>query len=95
MAAGDGGSIVNISSNVAVRPDLKAIPYAAAKAGVETLTFAFAQLLGPTVRVNCIRAGAFMTDISKSWPDEFFEHVTPTYALGRAGEPDEIIGQCR
>src|SRR5262249_47439293 len=92
MAAGAGGSSVNVSSSVGARPDPKAIPYAAAKAGVETLTFAFAQLFGPTVRVNCIRAGAFLTDISKSWPDEFFQQVTPTYALGRAGDPDEIVG---
>jgi NAD(P)-dependent dehydrogenase (short-subunit alcohol dehydrogenase family) len=92
MAAGDGGSIVNIGSTVVEHPDLKAIPYAAAKAGVETLTAAFAQLFGPKVRVNCIRAGAFLTDISKSWPDEWFELVAPTYALGRAGNPDEMVG---
>lgn len=92
MAAGDGGSIVNISSNVAWRPDMLAIPYGAAKAGVESLTVAFAQLLGPKVRVNCIRAGAFLTDISKSWPAEWLEKVPPTYALGRPGEPDEIVG---
>ncbi|MCV7151255.1 SDR family NAD(P)-dependent oxidoreductase [Mycolicibacterium pyrenivorans] len=92
MAAGTGGSIVNIGSTVVEHPDLKAIPYAAAKAGVETLTAAFAQLFGPKVRVNCVRAGAFLTDISKSWPDEWFEQVAPTYALGRAGNPDEMVG---
>lgn len=92
MAAGDGGTIVNIGSTVVEHPDLKAIPYAAAKAGVETLTSAFAQLFGPKVRVNCVRPGAFLTDISKSWPDEWFEEVAPTYALGRAGDPDEIVG---
>lgn len=92
MAADHGGSIVNIGSDVVARPDMKAIPYAAAKAGVETLTAAFAQLFGPKVRVNCIRPGAFLTDISKSWPDEWFEQVAPTYALGRAGDPDEIVG---
>lgn len=92
MAAGDGGAIVNISSNVAVRPDVMAVPYGAAKAGVENLTVAFAHLFGPKVRVNCIRAGAFLTDISKSWPEEWFADLMPTYALGRAGEPDEIVG---
>ena len=92
MAAEGGGSIINIGSTVVTHPDMNAIPYAAAKAGVETLTVAFAQLFGPTVRVNCIRAGAFLTDISKSWPDEWFEQVAPTYALGRAGDPDEIVG---
>lgn len=92
MAAGDGGSIINISSAVTMQPDPRAIPYAAAKAGVETLTIAFAHLFGPKVRVNCIRAGAFLTDISKSWTDEWLASVPPTYALGRAGNPDEVVG---
>jgi NAD(P)-dependent dehydrogenase (short-subunit alcohol dehydrogenase family) len=92
MAVGAGGSVINISSNVVVHPDMKAIPYAAAKAAVETLTVAFAHLFGPKVRVNCIRAGAFLTDISKSWPQEWLASVPPTYALGRAGEPDEMVG---
>lgn len=35
MAAGAGGSIINISSIEAVRPDATALPYAAAKAGAE------------------------------------------------------------
>ena len=38
MAAGDGGSIINISSVEAERPEPSALPYAAAKAGLEALT---------------------------------------------------------
>ena len=92
MAAGAGGSIINVSSHVGFHPDMNAIPYAAAKAGVESLTLAFAQRFGPDVRVNCIRAGAFLTDISKAWPEKWLATVPPTYALRRAGDPDEIVG---
>jgi len=92
MAAGAGGSIINVSSVAAIRPTPLETPYAAAKAGLNALTVAFAHAFGPRVRVNCIMAGPFSTDISKAWPPEFVEYFERTAALGRVGRPDEIIG---
>ena len=94
MAAGEGGSILNISSVGAIRPGATTAPYAAAKAGLNALTQAFANEYGPKVRVNCIMAGPFHTDISKAWSrtDEFTKRARTAYALGRAGEPEEIVG---
>ena len=69
MAAGAGGSIINISSVEAERPEPSALPYAAAKAGLEALTLGFVRAFGPTVRVNTIRCGMFRTDIAKAWGD--------------------------
>src|SRR5208282_4845108 len=54
MAAGDGGSIINVSSTGAVRPTADIVPYAAAKAGVNAMTVGLADALGPKVRVNAI-----------------------------------------
>jgi NAD(P)-dependent dehydrogenase (short-subunit alcohol dehydrogenase family) len=92
MAAGDGGSIINISSIASIRPGPSSLPYAAAKAGLNVLTEGMAQAFGPTVRVNCIQAGPFRTDISKAWSDETTAHFEQTLALGRCGEPAEIVG---
>jgi len=93
MAAGIGGSIINISSVAAVRPTPMETPYGAAKAGLNALTIAFAQAYGPKVRVNCIMAGPFLTDISKAWDLNVLATVLETRAaLKRAGNPDEIIG---
>src|ERR671937_297804 len=64
MAAGEGGSVINISSVAAVRPHPAGLPFAAAKAGLNALTVGFAEALGPRVRVNAIMAGTFLTDIS-------------------------------
>ena len=64
MAAGDGGSIINVSSTGAVRPTGDIVPYAAAKAGLNALTVGFAHALGPKVRVNAIMPGPFLTTIS-------------------------------
>jgi NAD(P)-dependent dehydrogenase (short-subunit alcohol dehydrogenase family) len=93
MAEGDGGSIVMVSSTGSIRPTPWILPYAAAKAGLNSLTEGFARTLGPKVRVNCIMAGPFMTDVTKSWDIPAFEaDAARRFALGRGGQPDEIIG---
>jgi NAD(P)-dependent dehydrogenase (short-subunit alcohol dehydrogenase family) len=90
MAAGGGGSIINVSSSGSLRPDAHMLPYAAAKAGLNALTEGLAKAYGPTVRVNTLMAGPFLTDVSKAWDmaGEPFGHL----ALQRAGDPREIVG---
>jgi NAD(P)-dependent dehydrogenase (short-subunit alcohol dehydrogenase family) len=92
MADGDGGSIINVSSTAAIRPEPNIIPYAAAKAGLNAMTEAFSKAFGPKVRVNCIMPGPFLTDISKAWNMEMFNRQAQTFALRRGGNPDEIVG---
>ncbi|MGW0177554.1 SDR family NAD(P)-dependent oxidoreductase [Rhodococcus sp. NPDC003322] len=92
MAAGAGGSIINISSIASERPTPGDLPYAAAKAGLNILTKGFAQAYGPNVRVNAIMAGPFLTDISKAWDMDVVAEKMAALPLGRAGNPDEIIG---
>ncbi|TQR84836.1 SDR family oxidoreductase [Mycobacterium hodleri] len=83
MVAAGGGSIVNVSSVGSIRPTPDLLPYAAAKAGLNAMTEGLAKAFGPTVRVNTLMAGPFLTDVSKAWDTE---------ALRRAGQPREIIG---
>jgi NAD(P)-dependent dehydrogenase (short-subunit alcohol dehydrogenase family) len=92
MAAGDGGSIINISSAGALRPRADILPYAAAKAGVNALTQGMAYAFGPSVRCNAIVAGTFMTDVSSSWDMDAFSARAQAFALQRGGQPDEIVG---
>ena len=92
MAAGAGGSIINISSMAAVRPRPDVLPYAAAKAGLNAVTVALAHAYGPTVRCNAIMAGTFLTDISRSWDPDAFAARAQRFALRRGGQPSEIVG---
>jgi NAD(P)-dependent dehydrogenase (short-subunit alcohol dehydrogenase family) len=92
MAAGDGGSIINVSSTGAARPTRDIVPYAAAKAGVNAMTVGFADALGPTVRVNAIMPGPFLTTISRSWDMDALAARTRAVALRRAGVAGEIAG---
>ncbi len=59
----DGGRVVNISSRAAVSTVMGSGHYAAAKAGVNSLTVTYAKELGPRIRVNCIMPGAVPTEI--------------------------------
>jgi NAD(P)-dependent dehydrogenase (short-subunit alcohol dehydrogenase family) len=88
-----GGSIINISSTGSIRPAPGMLPYDAAKAGLNALTVGFAHAFGPTVRVNCIMAGPFMTDVTAAWDIPAFERGAKVhFALQRGGQPDEIVG---
>lgn len=93
MAAGAGGSIINVSSTAAAMPTAREIPYGAAKAGLQNLTTGLAHSLGPKVRCNCIMPGPFLTDISRAWDMDamqgVFEQLIP---MGRAGQSREIVG---
>ncbi len=90
MVAGDGGTVVNITSIGGVRPTHDILPYAAAKAGLNALTLGYADALGPKVRVNAVMPGPFLTDISRNWDHDAFADRAKTFPLRRAGAPDEI-----
>ncbi|OCB31259.1 short-chain dehydrogenase [Mycobacterium malmoense] len=93
MVAAGRGSIINVSTAGSLRPTPDIVPYAAAKAGLNAMTEALAKAFGPSVRVNTLMAGPFLTDVSKAWNLEAahgkpFGHL----ALQRAGDPTEIVG---
>lgn len=89
MYEGDGGVIINISSDAALRPMPAVVPYAGAKAALNAMTVSFAREYGPKVRVNTLSPGPFLTDISKAWTPE--ARVKSNNALGRPGLPEEIV----
>jgi NAD(P)-dependent dehydrogenase (short-subunit alcohol dehydrogenase family) len=92
MVAGDGGSIINVSSTGAIRPTADIVPYAAAKAGLNAMTIGFADALGPAVRVNAIMPGPFLTTIANAWDMDVLGERTRTFPLRRAGIASEIAG---
>jgi len=90
MAQASGGSILTVASTAAFHPQPEYMPYGAAKAGVVNLTMALAKAFGPTVRVNCIAPGPFLTDISTAWRDD--QAYAQSLTLRRFGKPSEIAG---
>jgi NAD(P)-dependent dehydrogenase (short-subunit alcohol dehydrogenase family) len=90
-----GGSVINISSKSSVRPTPHTVVYAAAKAGLNVLTQATSQELGPRgIRVNGIVCGSFHSDsFDRSIPTEEMEQMLTSHiTLGRIAAADEIVG---
>jgi NAD(P)-dependent dehydrogenase (short-subunit alcohol dehydrogenase family) len=92
MAAGDGGSIINVSSIASLRPRAGELVYACAKAGLNALTIGLAEEYGPKVRANCILPGAVLTDISTAWTPEHRENVGKGIPMRRAGLAGDLVG---
>jgi len=93
MHAGDGGSVINISSTASLGASPWALPYAGAKAALNVLTQGFSAAFSPNVRVNTIVIGPFATDVAEHWADPP-DHDQPgwTKAGLRVGLPDEMVG---
>ena len=88
MVADGGGSIINVSSSGSRRPQPEQLPYSAAKAGLNALTEGLALAFGPTVRVNTLMPGPFLTDISEAWD-------IPAVTQGRAALRAQAARQSR
>ncbi len=85
------GRIVNVSSiaALAVRPNQ--LPYAAAKAGVISLTKSCCGPLAQyNIRINSVAPGAIATDMLGEVSPEMAEQLRATTPLGRFGEPEEM-----
>ncbi|MFB9312042.1 SDR family oxidoreductase [Nocardioides plantarum] len=87
-----GGSIVNISSISAHRPAPTIAAYAAAKAGLDSLTTSLAMEWGPAVRVNAIDVGLCRTEQTDDHygGDERVAAIERTIPLGRMATPLEV-----
>lgn len=90
----EGGAIVNIASVSALRPSPGTAAYAAAKAGLLSLTQTLAVEWAPKVRVNAIAAGMIATELAHlHYGDDAAQaRVAATVPLGRLGTPRDVGG---
>lgn len=92
MAAGDGGSIINISSVGGLVPDISQVAYGTSKAAINYLTKLIAvQEAGNKIRCNAVLPGMTATEaveqhLTGQFRDLFLRHVP----LRRMGLPREI-----
>lgn len=99
LEAGDGGSIVNMSSVAGIAGYGGITPYSAAKGGVRLFSYALAGELGPDgIRVNVVHPGvietAMTTEDSPIVGTEEGEQLKATLPLRRFGTPEDVAGVC-
>jgi NAD(P)-dependent dehydrogenase (short-subunit alcohol dehydrogenase family) len=99
LAAGTGGSIVNLSSHQARRAVPGCTPYVTAKAAIEGLTRALAVEYGPHgIRVNAVAPGSVATeryaDLLAAQPPDGARRIEAQmrdlHPLGRVARADEV-----
>ncbi|MGY8638508.1 SDR family oxidoreductase [Bradyrhizobium sp. 14AA] len=83
------GAIVNVASVAAFDLRGSTIGYAAAKAGVVSLTKNLARALSPEVRVNAVAPG-FINSPWMTWPEETLRAGIEKPLLKRIAEPADI-----
>lgn len=92
----EGGLVLNIGSVAARDPAPGTAAYAAAKAGLATLTRALALEFGPKVRVNQVTVGLVRTELAHLHygDEEGVAAVAATIPLRRMAVPDDVAAAC-
>lgn len=91
MSKNGGGSIINISSETALVPQLTRSWYGIAKTAVNALTEHIAVQYGrQNIRCNAVLPPFTKTDAVKVLPPEFVEQYARAVPLGRVAEPEDM-----
>jgi NAD(P)-dependent dehydrogenase (short-subunit alcohol dehydrogenase family) len=94
VAAGRGGSIVNVASILGARVAGGVAPYAISKAALVQATRAMAlELARHDIRANAILPGYIATDLNREWiASEASERVRSRIPTRRFGKPEDLDG---
>ena len=90
------GNVVNIASELGLRPIINNVAYCAAKGGLINMTRALAVELAPAIRVNCICPGSMDTELMRECADAsgdakaYYAYYEKFAALNRIGTPAEV-----
>lgn len=95
MEAAGGGAILNVSSVNGIRPAFFQGIYSISKAGLISMTKAYAKELAPKkIRVNALLPGMTDTKFSEAilGNQEIHDYVLQQIPMGRVAQPDEMAG---
>lgn len=90
MMDGRGGSVINMLSGAAFRPNGTALAYGASKAALWSMTQYLAKSCAPKVRVNALVPGIVQSETGGPAYDDILPRYLPEIPMGRAGRPEEI-----
>lgn len=93
LEASEHASVINVASAGAFLFSYGMHLYASGKAGLLAFTrSAAAELVGRGIRVNAIAPGTIDTDMVRNNPPEIQESMAQAALMGRAADPDEMLG---
>lgn len=92
IKAGQGGSIVNVSSGASRKMRRTVVPYCTSKTALDRLTKGFAlELAEYGIRVNALEPGFAAGSTASPLTDEHVKRVISTMPLGRASDEGDIV----
>ena len=91
MLRAKAGSIISLSSSVALLGNVGQSNYATAKAGLIGLTRSLAKEFGSrNVRVNVVAPGLIETDMTDFMSQDYKQQIIDRICLNRVGKPDDV-----
>jgi NAD(P)-dependent dehydrogenase (short-subunit alcohol dehydrogenase family) len=91
----DGGSVVFVSSAMALFPHASSLPYGVSKAAVNMLARGLVKEFSPRgIRVNAVCPGFIDTKWQREKPPWLREKIKGKIALRRFGTPEEVADAC-
>ena len=88
---GNGGNIINISSQAGQFGGNRISPYAASKAAVNTFTVGLSREVGPEgIRVNAVSPGIIDTGQADMQDPKVKNSLKESISLGKIGHPDDV-----
>jgi 3-oxoacyl-[acyl-carrier protein] reductase len=83
-------NIVNLASVAAINGVGSNIAYSASKAGIVNLTKSLSKKFKGKIRVNSVAPGLLKSNLTKNFPEEYFESYKNLTSMGRLANADEI-----
>jgi len=94
MAKGNGGSVVNIASDLAKQPEAVPSDYGACKAALLSLTKSLAIAYAPAVRINAVCPGPIWTELW-SKPGGVVDLLSDMYGLPKEAALERYLSERR
>lgn len=91
MLDADGGSVINVASQLGIKGAEELVHYSAAKGGVIAFTRALAREVSPTVRVNAIAPGPVETPLLDDITEEWREAKEADLPMERLGTVEDVV----
>jgi 3-oxoacyl-[acyl-carrier protein] reductase len=90
LKASGSGLVVNVGSVSGVRGGGSNIAYAAAKAGLHTMTMSLARALAPAIRVVAVAPSLMETPMTEMWTPQQRTQRIAANPMKRIAEPEEV-----
>ena len=90
LMAGDGGTVINLSSVAAVTGIGSNVAYCASKAAMDSMTRSLARALAPKIRVISVSPGWVWGDYASRMEPAYIQEQINKTPLGRIAQPEDV-----